>query len=127
MKSTIFLHPFFLRVNQTHLESIGSFSDIGEINEIDGNFRFSSVFPVLPISECDPIDSEWVLLAREKNCCRNNVGFMTKKPTSGFQVPTGSGKVARVELYTPPKFHPNRFTGLGGDSFAQIKNVSKQN
>ena len=78
-------------------------------------------------SGCDPIDSEWVLIDTRKHCCRNIVGFMTKKPTSGFQVPTGSGKVARVELYTPPKFHPNRFTGLGGDSFAQIKNVSKQN
>ena len=48
-----------------------------------------------------------------------------KQATSGFEVPTGSRKVphaiARVELYIPPKFHANRFTRLGGDSFAHIK------
>ena len=56
---------------------------------------------------------------------RNIVGFVVKKPTSGFEVPTGSGKVphaiARVELYTPPKFHANRFTRLGVDSLSHIK------
>ena len=78
-----------------------------------------------------PIHSRWVWLTRGKNWYQNIVGFMAKKPTSGFQIPTGSGKVpqaiARVELWTPPKFHSHRFTRLGGDSFANIKktNLSK--
>ena len=45
-----------------------------------------------------------------------------KKPISGFDVPTGSVKIhyaiVRVELYITPKFHANRSTCLGGDSFA---------
>ena len=48
-----------------------------------------------------------------------------KRPTSGFEVVTGGGKIphaiALVELYIPPKFYANRSTRLGGDSFAHIK------
>ena len=106
------LAPVFPRVNRTHPESIGLLSEIGETNEIDGNFRFLSVFPVPPIhvSECDPIDSEWVLIDTRKNSCR----FHGIKPTSGFQVPTGSGKVSQaiaqeVELYTVYSIHPKVF------------------
>ena len=52
--------------------------------------------------------------------------------TSGSQVPTGSDKtfvtkvpqaIARVELYTLPKCHPNRFTRIEGDSFAHLKTI----
>ena len=50
--------------------------------------------------------------------------FHGKKPTSGFEVPTGSGKVpyaiARIELYIPPKFHPNRFTRIGEDKIFNV-------
>ena len=50
--------------------------------------------------------------------------FHGKKPTSGFEVPTGSGKVpyaiARVELYIPQKFHPNRSTRIGGDNIFNV-------
>ena len=48
-----------------------------------------------------------------------------KQPTSGFEVPTGGRKVPhaidQVKLYTPQKFHANRFTRLGGDRFTIIK------
>ena len=61
---------------------------------------------------------------------RNMVGFLAKRPTSGFEVPTGSRKVAhaiaRVELYTPPKFHANRPSRLGGDRFAHIKKTASK-
>ena len=58
-------------------------------------------------------------MANGKILYGNVVGFMAKQQTSGFEVPTGSGKVphaiARIKLHTPPKFHANRFTRLGGD------------
>ena len=61
---------------------------------------------------------------------RNMVGFLAKRPTSGFEVPTGSRKIAhaiaRVELYTPPKFHANRSNRLGGDRFAHIKKTASK-
>ena len=51
-----------------------------------------------------------------------------KQPTSGFEVPTGSRKVPhaidQVELYTPQKFHANRFSRLGGDRFTHIKKTA---
>ena len=51
-----------------------------------------------------------------------------KQPTSGFEVPTGSRKVPhaidQVKLYTPQKFHANRFTRLGGDRFTHIKKTA---
>ena len=49
---------------------------------------------------------------------------------SGFEVPTGSGKVphaiARVELYMPPKFHANRSTRLGAVAASHIKQNASQ-
>ena len=54
---------------------------------------------------------------------------MAKQPTSGFEVPTGSGKVpheiARVKLYTPPKYHTNPFTRLYS-IFTDIENVDSR-
>ena len=53
-----------------------------------------------------------------------------KQLTSGFEVPTGSRKVPhaidQVKLYTPQKFHANRFTRLGGDRFTHIKKTASE-
>ena len=53
-----------------------------------------------------------------------NSGFHAKKPTSGFDVPTGSGKVpyaiALDELYLPSKFHPNQSIRIGGGNIFNI-------
>ena len=56
------------------------------------------------------------LMTHGKFWYRNIVGFIAKYSTSGFEDPTGSGKIphaiARVELYTPPKFHA-KFRAFG--------------
>ena len=67
--------------------------------------RFLSVFPFTLISESFKIVSEWVFIDSRKKIVPKHSGFHSEKPTSGFELPTGSGKVphaiARVELYTP--------------------------
>ena len=87
--------------------------------------RFLSVFPFRPISESIEIVLGSVFIDSRKKLVPKHSGFHGKKPTSGFQVPTGNGKVpyaiGQVELYTPPKFHANRSTRLGGDSLWHIK------
>ena len=114
IKLTIFRHYFFLESIKTYSQSIGSHTDKGGT----GSFRQFHLFHLHCISENEPIDSRWVWLSQGNKCCRNIVDFMAKKPTSGFEVPTGSGKlpheIVRVELYTTPRFHPNRMTRLRG-------------
>ena len=82
--------------------------------------RFLSVFPFPPISESENIVSEWVFIDSRKKLTPKHSWFHGEKPTSGFEVPTGSRKVpntiARVKLYKLPKFHPNRLTRIGGDN-----------
>ena len=86
--------------------------------------RFLSVFPFPPISESENIVSEWVFIGSRKKLLPKPSGFHGKKPTSGFAVPTGSGKVphviARVKLYIFPKFHPNLSIRLGGDNIFNV-------
>ena len=87
--------------------------------------RFYSVFPFTLISESFKIVSEWVFIDSRKKIVPKHSGFHGEKPTSGFEVPTGSRKVphaiARVKLYMSPKFHANRSTRLGGESLSHIK------
>ena len=53
-----------------------------------------------------------------------NSGFHGNKPTSGFEVLTGSGKVpyaiALVERYIPLKFHSNRSIRIGGGNIFNV-------
>ena len=68
------------------------------------------------------MDFNWL---DKKNAAKiKSVSWQTFK--ANFRFPGSDRKwiaqaIAQVQLYTPPKFHPNRFSRLGGDSFAHIK------